>query len=172
MRQNQIRLTPIREVSHGFSIFIFMAMLAILMTPKMALSEDATVTPNQDYTPQQVISIVVNSLQKNTLANEGIATVFRFASPENKSATGPLSRFTQMLKRGFPDMLNHKGVRYDAIDIVGDMAVQAVWLQTQSGAEFGYAFQLRKQRGGMHDGMWMTDAVVPLGKNKNSGIRI
>lgn len=172
MRQNQIRLIPARALSHRISIFMLLTMLAILVIPKMALSEDTTVAPNEDYTPQQVITIVVDSLQKNSADDEGIATVFRFASPGNKSATGPLSRFTQMLKRGFPDMLNHMGVRYDAIDITGDMAVQAVWLQTHSGAEYGYAFQLRKQRGGMHDGMWMTDAVVPLGKNKNSGIRI
>jgi hypothetical protein len=145
-------------------------MFSVLVTPKTALSEEITVAPNETYTPQQVITIVVDSLQKNASDDKGIATVFRFASPGNKSATGPLSRFTQMLKRGFSDMLNHTGVRYDAMDIAGDMAVQAVWLQTQSGAEYGYAFQLGKQRGGLHDGMWMTEAVIPLGKN--SGIRI
>ena len=69
-------------------------------------------------------------------------------------------------------MLNHAGVRYDAINIQGDTAVQAVWLQSQTGAESGYAFQLGKQRGGKHDGMWMTEAVIPLGKKKNSGISI
>jgi hypothetical protein len=168
MRHYKVKQTSVQ----GLSIFILVALLSILVVPKTALSEDFTVAPNQTYTPQQVISIVVDSLQKNAADDQGIATVFRFASPGNKTATGPLSRFTQMIKRGYPDMLNHVGVRYDAIDITGDMAIQAVWLQTQSGAEYGYAFQLRKQRGGLHDGMWMTDAVVPLGKNKNSGIRI
>lgn len=152
-------------------VFIIVAMFVVLMTPNAALSAESA-TPNNSYTPQQVITIVVDSLQNNADDDEGIATVYRFASPGNKSATGPLSRFTQMIKRGFPDMLNHTGVRYDAIEVTGDTAVQAVWLQNQSGAEFGYAFQLRKQSGGSHDGMWMTEAVVPLGKNKNGGIRI
>jgi hypothetical protein len=74
-------------------------------------------------------------MQKNVDDNEGIATVFRFASPENKSVTGPLSRFTQMIKRGYPDMLNHTSARLEDIDIAGDVATQAVWLQTQSGTE-------------------------------------
>ena len=69
-------------------------------------------------------------------------------------------------------MLNHAGVRYEAINIVADTAVQAVWLQNRDGAEFGYAFQLRKQGNGPYEGMWMTDAVIPLGKNPNSGMRI
>lgn len=153
-------------------VFFVVIALTLLIAPRAALANDEKVAPNESYTPQEVITIVVDSLQTNAEDDKGIATVFRFASPGNKSATGPLARFTQMLKRGFPDMLNHAGVRYDSIEIAGDTAVQAVWLQTQSGAEYGYAFQLSRQRGGMHDGMWMTDAVVPLGKNAQSGIRI
>jgi len=140
--------------------------------PSILLADAKLVFPSPEYSPQQVISIVVQSLQTNSSDNAGIATVYRFASPRNKASTGPLSRFTQMIKRGFPDMLNHTGVRYDPMEISGDIAVQAVWLQTSTGAEFGYAFQLRKQRGGNVADMWMTDAVIPLGKSDRSGLRI
>jgi hypothetical protein len=141
-----------------------------LLLPKIALSGELNVVPNETYTPQQVITIVLDSMQKNAADDEGIATVFRFASPDNKLVTGPLPRFTQMIKRGFPDMLNHISARLEDIDIAGDIAVQSVWLQTQSGTEFGYEFRLSIQRGGKHDGMWMTDAVMPIGKN--TGVRI
>lgn len=77
-----------------------------------------------------------------------------------------------MIKRGFPDMLNHAGARYDAMEVTGETAVQAVWLFTDSGAEIGYAFQLGLQSSGEYQGMWMTDAVVPLGKGPGSGTRI
>jgi hypothetical protein len=172
MNQYKFSRTSLDDLNRQYGMFMLLAILTLFLVPKIALSEEISTAPNQSYTPQQVINIVVESLQNNSADDEGIATVFRFASPGNKTATGPLSRFTQMIKRGFPDMLNHAGVRYDAIEITGDTAVQAVWLQTQSGAELGYAFQLRKQLGGTHDGMWMTEAVIPLGKNKNSGIRI
>lgn len=172
MNQYKFSRTSLDDLNRQYGMFMLLAVITLFFVPKIALSEELSVAPNQSYTAQQVINIVVESLQNNSPGDEGIATVFRFASPGNKSVTGPLSRFTQMIKRGFPDMLNHAGVRYDAIEITDDSAVQAVWLQTQSGSEIGYAFQLRKQRGGTHDGMWMTEAVIPLGKNKNGGIRI
>lgn len=158
----------VHKLAHRCGVFMLAAML--LITPKIALSQESTVVPNETYTPQEVISIVLDSLQKNADDDEGIATVFRFASPDNKSVTGPLPRFTQMIKSGYPDMLNYMSVRYEAIEISGDIAVQALWLRTESGTEYGYAFKLSKQVGGAHDGMWMTDAVIPIGKN--SGIAI
>jgi hypothetical protein len=156
------------KLAHRGGAFIVMALL--LMLPRIALAQGLNMAPNETYTPQQVIGIALDSMQKNVDDNEGIATVFRFASPENKSVTGPLSRFTQMIKREYPDMLNHTSARLEDIYIAGDVATQAVWLQTQSGTEYGYQFKLSIQRGGIHDGMWMTDSVIPIGKNM--GIRI
>jgi hypothetical protein len=151
------------KLAHRCGTFLITALL--LMLPRIALAQGLNMAPNETYTPQQVIDIVLDSMQKNADDNEGIATVFRFASPENKSVTGPLSRFTQMIKRGYPDMLNHTSARLEDIDIVGDVATQSVWLQTQSGTEYGYQFKLSIQRGGTYDGMWMTDSVIPIGKN-------
>jgi hypothetical protein len=109
-------------------------------------------------------------MQKNSADDEGIATVFKFASPDNKAVTGPLSRFTQMIKLGYADMLNYKSVRYEDIEVEGDIAFQVVWLQAQSGPESGYGFKLSKQSGGEYDGMWMTDAVVLIGKKSGMAI--
>jgi len=172
MSQCELEQTSFIRLSHQKGCLILMAALLVFLSANRATAQEVKVVPNQTFTPQQVITIVVESLQNNASNNEGIATVFRFASPGNKAATGPLNRFTQMIRQGFPDMLNHVSVRYNPIEITGDTAVQALWLQTQSGKEQGYAFQLSKQRGGQYDGMWMTDAVVPLGQSSNSGIRI
>jgi len=163
MRHLKVNQYFIYNIAHRCVILMFAALL--LAIPKIAISEGITEGPNETYSPQQVISIVLSSMQNNAADDEGIATVFRFTSPDNKLVTGPLQRFTQMIKRGFPDMLNHTSVRYDDIDIVNDTAVQAVWLQAQSGTEYGYEFKLSIQRGGIHDGMWMTDSVIPIGKN-------
>ena len=129
--------------------------------------------PSPDYEPEQVVKIVVDSLQNNSEpADEGIATVFRFASPGNRATTGPLERFTRMIKAGFSDMLNHEGARFDPMKVSGDTATQAVWLLTSSGKELGYAFQLTRQQSGEFEGIWMTDAVVPLGEGPRSGTKI
>jgi len=130
--------------------------------------------PAPERTPQEVVEIVVDALRSNGNADgdEGIATVFRFASPGNKASTGPLERFTRMIKMGYPEMLAHQSSRFDEMTVSGDKALQAVWLMSPSGAEVGYAFQLGLQRGGDFDGMWMTESVLPLGKGERSGTRI
>lgn len=157
-----------RKLTHRCGAFIVAALL--LMLPRIALAQGINMAPNETYTPQQVIGIVLNSMQNNADDNEGIATVFRFASPDNKLVTGPLSRFTQMIKRGYPDMLNHTSARLEDIYLAGDVAIQAVWLQTQSGTEYGYQFKLSIQRGGTYDGMWMTDSVISIGKKTGVSI--
>ena len=112
-------------------------------------------------------------MKHNDAANDiGIATVLSFASPANKLSTVPLSRFTTMIKRGFPDMLNHNSARYDSMEIDADTAIQAVWLMTPAGAEVGYAFQLNRQVDADNAGMGMTDMVIPLGEGPGSRTRI
>lgn len=151
-------------------------LLALLLSLTRPAHPDTQgiLSPNVDYSPQEVVQIVVDSLGQNgALGNDqGIATVFRFASPGNRANTGPLKRFATMIKRGFSDMLDHGGSQYDEMEITGNTAVQAVWLLTPSGQEVGYAFQLGKQPDGEYSGMWMTEAVIPLGKRGKSGTRI
>ena len=149
----------------------FLAML--LLACQFALAQQRSLEPSQDLSPEEVVQIVVSSLQINDEANDnGIATVFNFASPGNKSQTGPLPRFASMIKSGFSDMLNHTSARFDPMQINGNTAVQAVWLLTPSGKEVGYGFRLGLQQSGAHAGSWMTDAVVPLGPGAKSGTRI
>ena len=121
-----------------------------------------------------MVEIVVSALQANSEENNdaGIATVYSFASPGNRANTGPLERFARMVKGGFPDMLNHLGARYEPIEITGNNALQAVWLTSVTGKETGYAFKMGKQLSGEYKGMWMTEAVIPLGLGAQSGTRI
>lgn len=143
------------------------------LMPSVSLGDDNLLSPSADYSPQEVVRIVIEALGSNGDSEQdaGIATVFRFASPGNRANTGPLPRFGSMIKRGFSDMLDHLGSRYDEMEITGDIAVQAVWLLQPSGKEVGYAFQLGRQSEGTYSGMWMTDAVMPLG-SRQGGTRI
>lgn len=130
--------------------------------------------PDVDYTAEDVVGIVIKALAQNGQSDDdaGIATVYRFAAPANKANTGPLPRFTRMIKQGFADMLDHENSRFDPIEIMDGKAVQAVWVTTPSGQEVGYAFQMGLQKSGELEGMWMTESVVPLGEGERSGTRI
>jgi len=153
------------------AVLLVIAVTVLANTTARGDSQD--MRPDKSHSPERVISIIVKSLQMNDPENDaGIATVYRFASPANKLSTGPLARFSQMIKRGYPSMLNHVRARYTPIDVNREQAVQTVWLSTSRGQENGYVFQLSRQSGGEFDGMWMTDAVVTLGRNTADEIRI
>jgi len=139
-----------------------------------AIADERTPMPSIDLAPGEVVEIVVDALQENPrLGNDaGIATVFRFASPDNRAMTGPLERFATMIKRGYRDMLGFAASRFEPIEVEEDTAVQVVWLTQPDGRESGYVFQLGKQSSGEYDGMWMTDAVYPLGRGPRSGTSI
>ena len=127
--------------------------------------------PNRNLTPEQIVVIVVDALKHNdpSTGDNGINTVYNFASPGNKSSTGPIARFTQMIKGGFPDMLNHVDSSFSDIEVSDGTAVQAVWFTSRNGLEKGYVFQLGKQVGGEYDGMWMTEAVWPISAGNPRG---
>lgn len=149
------------------------ATLVLSIVGGSAQAQYTDAQPDARYSPQQVVDILVKSLQLNDASSDdGIATVFRFASPANKMSTGPLPRFRRMIRQGYPDMLNHSSARFEPMTVSGDNALQAVWLTSPDGSEFGYAFQLRRQADGEFDDMWMTDAVLPLGPGAQSGLRI
>ena len=136
-----------------------------------AFADSAAALPSTELTPKQVIVIIVDALKNNdpTKGDDGIATVYDFASPQNKTVTGPLEKFTRMIKGGFGNMLNHIDSEFGVIEVGDDVALQAVWFKTRTGQENGYVFQIGKQTGGQHDGMWMTESVWPIGARTPAG---
>jgi len=145
---------------------VFLAVLLNLSSSAWADSPTSTLSaePESGLKPSDVVKIVIDALRINDpqAGDEGIATVWRFAAPSNKAFTGPLPRFTQMLKEGFADMLNHVDSEFGPIIIEDDLAMQPVWLITPSGDESGYVFHIRKQVDGEYAGLWMTEAVFPI----------
>lgn len=51
--------------------------------------------PSPDLSPDQVVRIQLDAMARNDepAPDSGIATAFKFASPENQAQTGPLDRF-------------------------------------------------------------------------------
>lgn len=151
---------------------------AILMSLafKPALAEEACIpnspAPNIEATPQEVVKTVINALRDNDKNNTGIATVFCFASPSNKSVTGPLERFTTMITNGYGVMLNHAYNYVEAMKVENDTAVQAVWLVATDGKEYGYLFTVGKQQDGEYADMWMTESVMPISRKGTQGLGI
>ncbi|HEX9950474.1 MAG TPA: DUF4864 domain-containing protein [Rubricoccaceae bacterium] len=118
--------------------------------------------PSPDLSPAEVVRIQVEALKRNDepTPGAGIATAFRFASPGNRLATGPLPRFDRMVREGYPDLLGFARAEHGEPRITGDRAVVPVTLVQRDGRRVTFGFALSRQTNGAYAGCWMTDAVV------------
>lgn len=115
--------------------------------------------PSPDLEPVQVVEAMLLALKKNT--EQGIAELYRFSSPGNRERTGPLERFSVMIREGFPDMLGHKAARAAPPLIDGDRAMVPVELVGSDEQLHRYIFIFSRQNLPDCQGCWMADAVAP-----------
>jgi hypothetical protein len=121
--------------------------------------------PSPKLSPEDVVRIQLEALQHNDAPTKdaGIAIAFRFASPSNQTATGPLEKFILLVKNPlYRPMLNHKRAERAQIEIEGDQARQRVTIITADDERITYLFTLSKQADGQFKDCWMTDAVERL----------
>ena len=139
-------------------------LLAVLAAPVGAAHLPQT-EPDPSLSPRDVVSIQIEALRNNDspYENRGVEVTFNFASPANKSMTGPLDRFTAMVRKPtYGPMIDHRGASYENLVVEGDSARIDVILTSKEGVYLGYRFFLSRQHGNRYEGSWMTDAVVPF----------
>ncbi len=140
---------------------LFASLAAVLLFA--AFSPDDP-QPSPDLSPEEVVRLQVEALQRNDepRPDAGIETTYRFASPGNRAFTGPLDRFTAMVKGpAYRDLLGFERAEYGEMRVEGDLAAQRVTLVQTDGRRVTYVFGLSKQTEGGCEGCWMTDTVVP-----------
>jgi hypothetical protein len=129
--------------------------------------------PGPDLGPEDVVRIQVEALKRNDEEDNGIEITFRFASPSNKQATGPLFRFAELVRKpAYRPLLNHKLAEYGPINIDGDTAEQRVTIIEENGEATVFLFALSRQTEGPCKDCWMTDSVtvVPTRSQNLQGI--
>ena len=158
-------MATIRSVS----LFTLLLLVMQVFTLQAAITEQpekqGLPQPSTDQRPADVVRIVIEALAKNNepYADAGIATTFAFASPANKVNTGPLAKFTQMIRTpAYAIMLDHLEHEFSEVVMMGIQAYQMVKISTGSGDDVIFAFRLSQQQDGEFDGLWMTDAVWPV----------
>ena len=121
--------------------------------------------PSRLHQPADVVRIVMEALANNDepFTDAGIATTFAFASPGNRVNTGPLEKFSRMVRNPvYGIMIDHVEREFSEVVITGNQAYQMVKVTGASGAQTIFAFRLSQQADGRFEGMWMTDAVWPV----------
>lgn len=147
----------------GGLVLLVAAPSASLTPDAMPTAPDSLPAPSPDLTPAEVVRLQVEALADNDTPypNAGIEAAFRFASPANKRATGPIDRFRTLFDTPtYEPMLGHERARYSAPQVQAQTARVGVILTAADGRRVGYLFRLSKQPEAPHAGCWMTDAVV------------
>lgn len=135
----------------------------ILIWPLSVLAQFAApANPSPGLSPSDVVRIQLDALQHNDTPepDAGIAVVYRFSSPGNRAQTGPLPRFSEMIRSGYPEMLNHREAHLPPPLIQDGEAIQPVEVVGRDGAAYRYLFILSRQTEPPYTGCWMTDSVV------------
>jgi hypothetical protein len=161
----------------AFSISVALLLIgAVAMTQSIAFADDTRPaatqpSPSPDLAPKEVVKTILDALEKNNANDSGIKTAWKFASPANQKATGPLQRFIPMVKNpAYGALLNHKSAKIREIAVKDDQAAELVTLTDSAGNSAYFVFQLSKQTDAACKDCWMTDGVFrvepPDGKAK------
>jgi hypothetical protein len=148
-------------------ILIFTLLFSYLQAEEPGGKRDSTrettenLLPDPSLTPEQVVRIQLEALEGNDEDDRGIALAFRFASPANRQSTGPIERFTAMLKGPlYSPMLGFIEAEYGNTGVRGESARVKVKLFGTGGQVIVYVFYLSKQTEDPYSDCWMTDAVT------------
>ena len=120
------------------------------------------VYPNPDIAPAEVIAIQLNGLQynDNPEVDAGIRQTWIFAHPRNQAMTGPLSRFTTMLKGpSYGIMLNHASHKIVPANSGEGWRQFDVFMEAGNGKVLQFAWIVEKVTKGRYKDCWMTVAV-------------
>ena len=160
-------LLSIRQpvIAAVLSILLILIMSSLPGLAASQANKSILPAPDPRLQPEDVVKIVLEALANNDTpyADAGIETTFNFASPSNKAQTGPLERFTAMVKGPvYGVMVGHKSHQLSELVMSNNRAYQMARLVTASGVAVHFAFRLGLQSDGEFKGMWMTEAVWPL----------
>ena len=140
----------------------FFAFLILCLCIRTTASTAELVYPNPDIAPAEVIAIQLNGLQHNDSpeTDAGIRQTWAFAHPRNRAMTGPLKRFTTMLKGpGYDVMLNHASHEIVPANSGEGWRQFDVFMETENGTVMQFAWIVEKVTDGRYKNCWMTVAV-------------
>jgi hypothetical protein len=142
---------------------IMMVALIWLAVNKPAIALDL-ILPHPNIHPKNVIEIQLRSLQQNNkpMPDAGIIQTWAFAHPNNRLITGPIERFTLMMKsQNYKNILHHRNHKIKPVFKTSSRSQFAVYIITSSGQKMTFKWELMKVQTGRFSGSWMTTSVSP-----------
>ena len=121
--------------------------------------------PNISLKPIDVISIQLNSLQRNNIPfkDAGIEQVWEFAHPNNKRVTGPLEKFKKMIySKSYQMLIKHENSEITILSEDANRLVYKIYILSSDKKRYSYIWQIEKvEIESDLKGCWMTTSVSP-----------
>jgi len=127
------------------------------------ISKADLIKPNSDLRPFDVLMIQLNAFKNNNdpYKDSGIMQSWEFAHPNNKSSTGPLENFKQMIYTdNYSILISHENNEITILKETNNQLVYKVYILSKDKKKYYYIWQIEKveQDGKLKD-CWMTTAV-------------
>jgi len=149
---------------------IFSFLLIIFLNA--SISKADLLEPNINIGPYDVVKIQLTGLQNNDKLSEdfGIKQTWNFAHPNNKKYTGPLDKFTKMIKGDSYQMLiDHLEHTINPLGNSDKWAQYEVVILDKNKIYHKFSWQVEKYEGeGPLNDCWLTTMVsspIPLGSS-------
>ena len=121
------------------------------------------VKPKPALKPLDVLLIQLNSLKNNNnpYKDAGIEQTWEFAHPVNKSTTGPLERFKQMIySDSYKILISHENSEITTLKETENIFVYKVTILSKDKKKYYYIWQIEKNLiDGNLKNCWMTTRV-------------
>ncbi len=119
--------------------------------------------PNISLKPIDVISIQLNSLQRNNIPfkDAGIEQIWEFAHPNNKKITGPLKKFKKMIySESYKMLIGHENSDITILSEDSNKSIYKVFILSSDKKKYSYIWKIEKvnQEGNLKN-CWMTISV-------------
>ena len=138
----------------------------------VTISKADLLEPNTNIKPYDVVKIQLTGLQNNNKLSDdfGIKQTWNFAHPNNKKYTGPLDKFTKMIKGDAYQMLiDHLEHTINPLGDSDKWAQFEVIILDKNKIYHKFSWQVEKYEGeGPLNDCWLTTMVsnpIPLGSS-------
>ena len=138
----------------------------------VTISKADLLEPNTNIKPYDVVKIQLTGLQNNNKLSDdfGIKQTWNFAHPNNKKYTGPLDKFTKMIKGDTYQMLiDHLEHTINPLGNSDKWAQYEVIILDKNKIYHKFSWQVEKYEGeGPLNDCWLTTMVsnpIPLGSS-------
>ena len=127
------------------------------------ISSADLIKPNTNLDPFEVLMIQLNSLKNNNkpYKDAGIEQTWEFAHPINKSFTGPLEKFKQMIySDSYKILISHENNETITLKKTNDKFIYKVYILSKDKKKYYYIWQIEKvEQEGKFKNCWMTTNV-------------